>query len=268
MFSLASSRSLGFHGDPGGPIRYALIVLATVGCNATGATVEEGTGNGTGTDLDGNVLDWTDVSDDAGTGSGTLEVDGTIDAEPLDLTAETIEDLETDIEFDIFDTDGNEVVGATVTVTSAVGEIVLEDCGGSYCGLQQGYGGAFTVDIEAGDDFVSGLVIVGPQLHLLDAPNLEQMLDATQPLDIAWSPSGQAQFTRIATNDFDIELDGDPGSYTLDAELLEAEPDAEVEEEIDIEREREVVPEGALPGSQVRVVVVNAWETMVAPPEP
>lgn len=232
-----------------------------VGCT-TGAQI------GSGSDIDGNPLDWTDVVEDAGTGSGTLEVDGTIDGEPLDLTAETIDDLETDIEFDIFDAGGNAVIGAIVTVTSAVGEIVLEDCGGSYCGLQQGYGGAYTVDIEAGEDFVSGLVIAGPELHLLDAPDLEELLDATEPLDIAWSPSGQAQVTRIATNDFDVTLEGDPGSYTLEADLLESEPDAEVDEEIEIEREREVEPAGALPGSRVRVRVVNAWEATVAPTAP
>ena len=35
-------------------MRYAMILLATVGCNATGATVEEG--DGTGTDLDLSLI--------------------------------------------------------------------------------------------------------------------------------------------------------------------------------------------------------------------
>jgi hypothetical protein len=241
------------------------ILLFTLGCT-TGAQI--GANNGGGTDVEGNDLDWTDVTEDAGTGSNTLEVDGTITGEPIDVAAESLEELETDIEFDIFDANGNEVVGATVTLTSAAGEIVLEDCGGSYCGLQQGYGGAYTVDIQAGEDFVSGLVIAGPELHRLTGPDVEEMLDATQPLEIAWSPSGQAQITRIATNDFDIELEGDPGTYTLDAGLLESEPDAEIDEEIEIEREREVEPAGALPGSVVTVRVVNFWETTVAPTQP
>lgn len=212
------------------------------------------------------------AEDRGGDGSGTLAVEVRIDASPLaDELASSADAMSTRFQVDVRDSSGADVSGATVVIDSPRGAVTLAEggCERRYCGSQPGYAGVYEISITRGADFVDGIVVHGPALHQVTAPAHGATIDASLPLEVRWSPSGEADAVRVETRDATMELAGDPGVVSMAAGVLRTRTDGLEDERVRVRRERRLAIAGALPSttSSAVVEVRNGIEltTMAAP---
>ena len=231
-------------------------ILLLAGAVVLAACSDDGNGFGSG--------------DASGEGSATLQVIAEIEAEPRDGETALLEsNLEVEFEVDVQDADGNDV-DAEVTITSALGEVVLTpgDCGRAYCGEQLEYGQVYELAVVAGDDWLSGVVITGPNLHQIDSPDASEALDSTVAHVIEWTPADEADRVKIETEEFEHEMAGDDGLFELPAGSLRSDADKTEEDRIRVKRERKLDLSGGLSGSEIEISVRNGLDILVQPTQP
>src|SRR5687768_8739297 len=188
------------------------------------------------------------ASDNPGTGTGTLTVQAQIRS-----VAELPNRTNTDefySGFEVVVLRGQEpVTDATVTITSSRGAVTLDPqaYGTGYDGWQEGYARVYTVDVVAGEDSVTGVTIVGPDLHVFTSPG-DEPVPADQDLTLEWTRDEAAEEASLSTNLMEDHAVDDTGASVIPAEFLADGVDSYGDRPV-LRRENRLIPGGAADGS-------------------
>jgi hypothetical protein len=211
-----------------------------------------------------------DAGDDPGTGTATLLVHGDVRANPLITNASKSGDFTTEFEIDV--TKGGAPVAIdSIVVTSDAGDVTLAREGAlgiRWRGAQSGYHEIYRLTIEAGADNVRGVQVDGPAIHHFTAPLPGATVDATMPLVVRWERDEEASIATIDTKELDSVAIGDTGTYTIPVGGLKSKENETESEELRLDRAERVTPAGAVVGSDLRVMVRNQIDLVVAPTGP
>jgi hypothetical protein len=204
--------------------------------------------------------------DDPGSGTSTLQVNGSVRAEPRLTNARNGGEFTTEISVRI-QLNGQDVTAGSVTVTSSSGGVVLAyDGNGRWRGDGIGYDEVYVLDVDSGNDNVHDVRVDGPSIHVFAEPQAGANVDASMPLLVKWSSKGADSASVDAENLDRISVD-DTGSYMLAAHALKSEKDKPRENQITIARTNRVTPAGATAGSELSVTIENDL-TVIAMPDP
>jgi len=204
--------------------------------------------------------------DDPGSGTETLQVNGSVRAEPRLSNARTAGEFDIEISVDI-QLNGQDVTTGSVTITSSSGPIVLAyDGSGRWRGGGVGYDEVYVLDVDSGNDSVHDVRVDGPSIHTFDQPAAGAAVDASMPLMLKWSSKGADSASVDAENLDRVSIE-DSGSYMLAANALRSEKDKPHENQITIARTNRIAPAGATAGSELAVSVENDL-TVIAMPNP
>lgn len=225
------------------------LLLGFAACGGTGSDLDPGAGN------------------DPGTGTSTLQLEGSVRAEPRLSNARAALDFDTEISVRVL-LNSTPVTTGYVQVTSAGGTLQLAyDGNGSWRGGGVGYDEVYILDIESGTDNVVGVRVDGPDIHTFSAPLAGASIDSTMPMDMTWSRGEQADSASLRTDLLDNLEIADTGTYAMAAGTLKAERDQAQENDIRLSRSNRVTPSGAVVGSVFTVSVRNEI-TVIAQPNP
>lgn len=207
------------------------------------------------------------AGNDAGEGTSTLTVTGTVSASPRLNNARTAGDFETEISVQV-ERAGQNVTTGTVEVTSAGGILTLSyDGNGRWRGTAPGYDEVYILDVEDGTDNLLGVRVDGPDIHYFTAPTTGATVDATMPLAVAWSSGDGADSASVRADNIDAVAIPDSGTYSLAPGALKSKPDEAETNELRLRRTNRVTPRGAAGGSEWNVSIENRIE-VVAQPNP
>jgi hypothetical protein len=217
-----------------------------------------------GSDLDPGA------GNDPGEGTSTLLVNGDITARPRLANARARGEFDTEISVRV-SLNQLPVATGTVEVTSASGTVPLTfdptADGGRWEGTAAGYDEVYILDVRSGDDFVEGVRVDGPDIHVFTAPTAGQTIDSTMPLRVTWESDDGADSASIDTDELERISIPDTGDYMLAAGALKAERDQARENRIELTRTNRVTPAGAAGGSELSVRIENEIQ-VVAQPNP
>lgn len=206
---------------------------------------------------------------DAGEGTSTLTVTGSVSAEPRLNNARTSGDFTTEFSVRV-ERAGQVVSTGRVEVTSASGTIALvynannnEKWGGS----APGYDEVYVLDVEDGADNLLGVRVDGPDIHYFTAPTAGATVDSTMPLPVAWSSEDGAESASVRADNIDRVAISDTGTYSLAPGALKADPDQAETNDLELRRTNRVSPRGGAGGSEWIVTIENSIE-VVAQPNP
>ncbi len=208
-----------------------------------------------------------DPGSQAGTGTATLLINADVVATPLVPNASKATDFNTSFSVEIRK-GGQDVIADSVVVVSDAGMVtLLPDNQGNqrWRGAQSGYYEIYRLTIEAGADNVRDVQVDGPALHYFSAPLPGATVDATMPLVVTWKRSEPATVITVDTRQLDSVAISDTGTYTIPVGGLKSKPDQTEQERVRIDRAERITPLGAVVGSDVRVMVHNEIELVVAP---
>lgn len=207
-----------------------------------------------------------DGGNDLGSGTQTLTVQATVEAESVVPNGDTDNDFATSFEVRVRRGDVD-VPDATVVIESTAGTVTLtwQGDGEHYRGSQVGYHEVYALDVDAGDDHVHGVQLDGPDLHVFTKPDASAPIDATLPLEVTWSRDEQAEVAGIKTRETDRLTIADTGLFTISPGDLESSPDQTEEEEIRVWRANQLAPAGGAGGSSFEVRIENYVDLVVAP---
>ncbi len=194
---------------------------------------------------------------DPGTGTGTLDVRADIDA--FDVTGGFI----TEFRVRVRDGFGDDVSGATVTITNAgFGVVTLLQPGGAgdyEVDRNTFHEGDYALSVVSGTDVVEGVVLGGPGVHTITEPVQDTTVSADQDLTIRWDVPSQARSAQVETRDYGPVLLPDTGAVIIPG----ASNPARVDQRIRIFRFNEVDIAGGLFGSRMRVEVRQTVEPVI-----
>lgn len=202
---------------------------------------------------------------DGGTGSNTLLVDADVEATPEVSNGSSAADFTTDFHVRL-EKNGADVTTGEVVVASDGGEVALvwDDANGEWRGTQAGYLRGYELHVTSGDDYVHGVRLTGPDLHVFTSPDGTAAIDATAPLEVTWSREAEAGSAEIETREMDSVTIADSGRFELPLGTLRSSPDQTEDDEIRLTRSARIVPDGAVGGSELRVRIENRIELVVA----
>lgn len=212
--------------------------------------------------------DGLEAGNSPGTGTSTLLVNADFTATPLVVNAVRAADFNTELTVDI--TKGGDPLAVdSVVVTSDGGEVALAPAGGPldrrWRGAQSGYHEIYQLTIVAGADEVRGVQVDGPAPHHFTAPTPGATVDATLPLVVTWASEEDAASATISTRELNEVAIGDSGTYTIPVGGLKSKETETESERVRVDRSERVTPAGGVVGSDVRVLVRNEIELVVAP---
>ena len=200
---------------------------------------------------------------DGGTGSDTLYIDADVVAEPQISNAREAGDFTTELRVRC-SLNGNDLNAGTVVLHSDGGDVELAWDGSDWRGAQSGYWGAYTLDVDFGDDYVHGVTVDGPGIHTFTSPASGATVDATAALEVSWDRGDAADSASIDTEEMDRVAIADTGSFLLPVGGLKSSSDQVEDERIELRRASRVAPNGAIGGSELRVSVENRIDVLVA----
>ena len=210
------------------------------------------------------------AGDDPGSGTATLLVNADVIATPLIANAQHAADFNTAFTVDVTRA-AVPVAIDSITVESDAGIVTLARDGAlgiRWRGAQSGYHQIYRLTIEAGADNVRDVQVDGPALHYFSAPLPGATVDPTMPLVVTWKRSEAAPIATLETRELSSIAIGDAGTYTVPIGGLKSKDNEVEQERIRVDRAARVSPAGALVGSDVRVLVRNEVEVVVAPTGP
>ncbi len=209
-----------------------------------------------------------DPGDEPGTGTSTLLINADFLATPLVPNAARAGDFNTAFTVDISKA-GQAVTVDSVVVTSDAGAVTLQPSDGPlgrrWRGAQSGYFEIYQLTIEAGADNVRGVQVDGPALHHFTAPAPGATVDATMPLVATWARDEAAVIATLETRELNAVAIGDTGTYTIPVGGLKSKSTETESEQLRVDRAQRITPAGAVVGSDVRVMVRNEIDLVVAP---
>jgi len=208
------------------------------------------------------------AGDDPGDGTSTLQVNGSVQAEPRLSNARTAADFSTDFSVRIL-LNGVGVTTGEVYVTSSSGSVPLAYVGdnGKWEGRAAGYDEVYLLDVKSGADEVTNVRVDGPDLHVFVKPTAGQTVDSTMPLEVTWDAGETADTTAIRADAIDWVSIPDEHAYMLAPGALDANASEAKTNELQLSRTNRVIPAGAIAGSEFSVRVENRIE-VVAQPNP
>ena len=208
-----------------------------------------------------------DAGSQPGTGTSTLLINADVIATPLVANAAKATDFNTEFTVDL-SKGGVPVAADSVTIVSNTGTTTLVADGPlarRWRGAQAGYQQIYQLTIEAGADNIRDVQVDGPALHYFTAPLPGATVDATIPLVVTWKRSEPATVITLETKELHSVAISDTGTYTIPVGGLKSKPDQTEQEHVQVDRAERITPSGAVVGSDVRVMVTNEIELVVAP---
>jgi hypothetical protein len=233
------------------PFASCLLVLAA--CSSS-SPLDPGSGNSTGT------------------GTGTLLLAGTASARATITNTSNPTDFTTDFAIHVSLAD-QAVTTGTVTITSTSGKTALVFTGADATGTWQGtapdYDEVYQLDVASGSDVISGVRVDGPDIHTFSSPTAGASVDATQAMTVTWNRSDTADAATLRVGDggaSDLAIT-DSGSYSVAPGSLKTNKQQAETNMLRLTRSNQVVPTGAVAGSQLTVSIENDLD-VVALPDP
>lgn len=227
----------------------SVVYATTLGaCGGTDSDLEPGAGN------------------DAGSGSTTLAIDGDIQAKPRLVNARTSGDFDTELSVRVV-LNLQPVTTGTVTVTSSSGSVplVYRADKNRWEAIAAGYDEVYVVDVESGANFIEGVRVDGPDIHVFSEPAVGASVDSTLPLKVTWASEEEAASASIDAEEIGTVAIADTGLYMLSGGALKAEQDKARENTLELVRVNRVTPAGAIGGSQVSVSIENRIQVVAIP---
>lgn len=200
-----------------------------------------------------------DGDDTTGGGTHTLVIAGEIEVANVQSNALTADDFRARFEINV-SRRGAGVPDATVVLTSAGGalRLVPENAGSAhYVGSQPGYFTAYTLDVTAGADTISGARLVGPAPHAFIEPRTSERHRSGAALTIQWAPSGTTNAV-LTAGTLDPTRVPDTGTYLVGGSALEGVPGALRDDVVRLVRVGAPSVPGAAAGSFVDITVLNS----------
>jgi hypothetical protein len=201
------------------------------------------------------------AGDSPGSGTQTLNVNGSAHATPSVASASKSADFDTDFSVQLT-LNNAAVTTGTVTMKSTHGTVMLtfnQDNGGRWEGTAGGYDEVYQLDVVSGSDKISGVRVDGPDIHVITAPAPGASIDTTMPLMLKWSRETAAD--AAALNGGDQGIDGltitDTGNYSMAPNFLRADKLAARTDTIRLTRTNRIEPAGAVAGSNFEVSISN-----------
>lgn len=201
--------------------------------------------------------------DDYGSGSGTLEVRVDVEADNVSDNASEADFFDTDFSIRV-ERNGVPVPDAQVVVSSSGGPVVLTFAVDRYVGSQSGYFRTYSVDVDAGDDYLRGVQVRGPDIHHFTQPTGNESVDVSQGLRVEWDRSEVADSARIELSNTDVPVE-DTGRFDVPLSGIDCDTSSVSEEEVRLWRERRIVPNGAVGSSSFSVTLRNEHLFLVLP---
>jgi hypothetical protein len=205
------------------------------------------------------------ADDDPGSGSGTLYVRATVTAvselpderDPGNYIAQ--------YRATVWAVDQRELAVESVTVTSPAGAVDLtRSADGGWWGEQYGYHQTYTLDIEAGDDYLSGARLVGPDLHTIESPTQAGTVSGSQDLNVAWARDQVADYAQVSTARLDATGTDDVGEFVVPMEMLNIDQQSN-QDRVHVRRGNLLRPAGAAPDSTFSVDIDSHVSFSIAP---
>jgi hypothetical protein len=205
----------------------------------------------------------------AGTGTGTLLVDGNANAHAQVANAKTAADFTTDFTVHI-SLNGQTLTTGTVTIDSRSMKTPLAltfdaQNMGEWHGTAAGYDEVYQLDVVAGTDKVQGVIVDGPDIHEFTAPTAGASLDSTVANMMTWERAVVADQASLRVGDLDHIAIDDTGSFSIPPGSLKAEKDQSRPNTLELTRENQVTPKGAVVGSTFSVSVENDLDVVALP---
>lgn len=206
--------------------------------------------------------------DSPGSGTSTLLVHGSAIATPRISNAHASSDFDTDFSVEV-QLAGATISSGAVTLTGGGAPIALTfttSNGGHWEGAASGYDQSYQLDVKSGADEVSGVIVDGPDIHVITSPTAGASLDSTLPFTTTWDRAAAADTTRVQAGDGGSAIDvPDTGTYAVTAGSLHADKDQARTNTLRITRTNRISPAGAVTGSQFTVGVENELDIVAAP---
>lgn len=205
----------------------------------------------------------------AGTGTSTLLVTGSATATPRLANAQQASDFDTAFSVHV-ELNGAPVTTGTVTMTSSRGatQLTFTSVGndsGRWNGDATGYDEVYQLDVTSGADKVSGVIVDGPDIHVITSPTAGATVDSTMPFTTTWDRAASADVARFQMGDTDGIVVPDSGTYSVSAGTLKASQDKAQTNTLRLTRQNRVTPAGAVTGSELTVGVENELDVVAAP---
>jgi hypothetical protein len=206
---------------------------------------------------------------DAGTGSRTLLVTGSASASPRLTNALAPTDFDTDFGIRL-SLNGQAVTTGTVAVKSKFTNTALtwNSNGGQFGrweGTAHAYDQVYQLDVTAGADTVTGVIVDGPDIHVISGPTAGATIDSTMAFTTTWERADAADEARFSAGDGDGIVIPDTGSYSVAPLTLHADKDAARTNTLRVTRTNRITPTGAVDGSTFAVSVDNELDVVAAP---
>jgi hypothetical protein len=209
------------------------------------------------------------AGDSAGTGTSTLLVTGSATARPRLANAQQPGDFDTAFSVRI-QLASAPVVTGTVTMTSSSGATPLTftsvgNDAGRWTGDATGYDEVYQLDVTSGTDTVGGVIVDGPDIHVITSPTAGATLDSTVAFTATWNRAATADVATFEMGDGDGIVVPDTGSYSVAPGTMKASKDRAQTNTLRLTRQNRVTPAGALTGSELTVGVENELDVVASP---
>jgi len=204
------------------------------------------------------------ADDDPGTGSETLYVRATVTA-----VSELPDERDpgryiSQYRATVWGVDQRELAIESVTVTSAAGSVdLLWSPDGGWWGEQYGYQQTYTLDIDAGDDYLSGARLVGPDLHTIESPAQDGTVSGREDLNVTWAHDQIADHAQVSTLNLTATGIEDTGEFVVPLQMLNVEQGSY--DRVHVRRGNMLRPAGAAPDSTFSVDVESHVTFAIAP---
>jgi hypothetical protein len=204
------------------------------------------------------------AGNDAGSGTGTLAIDGSAHASPQQVNARLRTDFDTALGVRV-SRNNQTVTSGTVTITSSSGKTALTYHNDRWSGTAPGYDQVYILDVVSGADRVEGVRVDGPDIHVFSQPTEGATVDPTIPLPLVWSRENAADTATLHADNIDAITIPDSGTYSLAPGSLRTDKSQPRPNTLRLTRTNRVVPRGAAAGSTWAVTIDNAIDVVAEP---
>lgn len=206
------------------------------------------------------------AGDDRGAGTNTLFVEGNAAADPRVANSQRDTDFTTEFSVRITLNDAPVTTG-TVTFESrrAMTTLTFNAGNNRWEGTANGYDEVYQLDVISGANEVVGVIVDGPDLHTITKPTAGASLDSTIANMLEWDRDETADIITFRADKIDRITITDSGSYSMGIGVLDADKDQSRENTLELRRTNQVVPAGAIPGSELAVSVEQELVVLAQP---
>jgi len=206
---------------------------------------------------------------DPGSGTHTLLVTGSATASPRLANAAIATDFDTDFGIHL-SLNNTPVTTGTVTAKSKYTTVNLTwNANGGQFGRWEGtaaaYDEVYELDVTSGADTITGVIVDGPDIHVITGPTAGATLDSTMMFTTTWNRADAATEARFSVGDTDGLIIPDTGTYSVAPGSLHADQAQARTNTIRITRTNRITPAGAVDGSTFAVSVENELDVVAAP---